>query len=129
MERRLHHLALGVSDLSRVAAFYREELGLEEVARHADTSGTLRSIWLALGDGVLMLERTEAPPLHVEGIGRGPFLLALAVTSDERAALEATLAARGHAIESRTAHTSYLRDPEGNRVALSDYPLPGVHTA
>ena len=29
----------------------------------------------------------------------------------------------GITIEARTGYTSYLRDPEGNRVALSNYPL------
>ena len=33
MERKLHHLALGARDIDRVAAFYRDLLGLREVKR------------------------------------------------------------------------------------------------
>lgn len=121
--RRLHHLALGARDVARVAGFYRDVLGLEERARHDDDAGRLRSIWLALGDDtVLMVERTEQPLRRVDGVGAGPFLLALACTPTEREALESALERAGSFIESRTAYTSYARDPEGNRVAISHYP-------
>jgi glyoxylase I family protein len=42
----------------------------------------------------------------------------------ERPELEARVEALGASVESRSEHSSYLRDPEGNRVALSHYPLP-----
>ncbi len=105
--------------MERVARFYREMLGLAEVARHASESGALRSIWLRAGETVLMIEHTEAEPRAVTGIGAGPFLLAFAVSPAERAELEGQLV-----VESRSEHSSYFRDPEGNRVAISHYPLP-----
>lgn len=120
--RRLHHLALGARDVERVARFYRDVLGLEERARHLDEAGRLRSIWLAMGEALLMVERAEAERPRVEGTASGPFLLALAVTPAEREELESALVAAGAPIEARTAFTSYARDPEGNRVALSHYP-------
>lgn len=122
----LHHLALGARDVERVAAFYRDVLGLPEVERHWTDEGALRSIWLRLGQGaVLMIEATEdAPREPRSGVVAGPFLLAFGVAEGERTAWEARLVAAGSAIEERTAATSYARDPEGNRIAVSCYPLP-----
>lgn len=117
----LHHLALGAEDVDRVAAFYRDVLGLAELRRQEDPFGGLRSVWLRLADAVLMIERSGSPPRWVEDIGRGPFLLAFRVEASERAAWEARLEAAGAAIESRSEWTSYARDPEGNRIAVSHY--------
>jgi glyoxylase I family protein len=120
----LHHLALGTRDVESLARFYHELLGLPEVQRHQDEQGALRSIWLDLGGALLMIERTQQEPRRVEGVGSGPFLLAFRVTPAARSALERELMARGHAIESRTAFSSYSRDPDGNRIAISHYPEP-----
>lgn len=117
----LHHVALGASDVERVAAFYRDVFGLPERARHGDESGALRSVWLELGAALLMVERTDAAPCRIDRVGRGPFLIAFRVASEERGALEARLAAAGAPVEARTDWTSYARDPEGNRVAVSAY--------
>lgn len=116
---RLHHVALGAIDVERVASFYRDVLDLPETARHEDARG-LRSVWLSLGPSVLMIERTDEPLRRVQGVGAGPFLLALTAPSGA----EAALARLGVVIESRSEYTLYFRDPEGNRVALSRYPLP-----
>jgi glyoxylase I family protein len=120
---RLHHLALGARDVERVAAFYRDVLGLNEIARYHRGDGTLRSIWLDLGGATLMIEATAEAPRRVEGVGAGPFLLALRVPASHRIELERALEAAGSAIESRTDYTSYARDPEGNRVAISSHPV------
>lgn len=124
MGRRLHHIALGARDVEGVAAFYRDLLGLREVRRFPLPGGDVRSIWLDLGGAVLMIEGTTEPARRVEGVGAGPFLVALTVADGEREGLESSLAAAGVAVETRGEHTSYLRDPEGNRVAVSHYPLP-----
>jgi catechol 2,3-dioxygenase-like lactoylglutathione lyase family enzyme len=121
---KLHHVALGARNLEPVAAFYRDRLGLPEVARHHERGGRLRSIWLDLGGPILMIEHTEEPPRLVQGVGAGPFLLALACQPPERDALERSLAISGFPVESRTEHTIYFRDPEGNRVAVSSYLAP-----
>jgi catechol 2,3-dioxygenase-like lactoylglutathione lyase family enzyme len=120
----LHHLALGSRDVEVLARFYGELLGLPEVARHLDEHGVLRSIWLDLGSSLLMIERTQEAARWVEGVGSGPFLLAFRVSPTARAELERQLMALGHAIEARTAFSSYSRDPDGNRFALSHYPEP-----
>jgi glyoxylase I family protein len=124
-ESRLHHVAVGSSDVARLAAFYCDVVGLPELARHHDPGGALRSVWLDLGGAILMLECSAELPRRVEGIGAGPFLLAFRVSPAERQRLELALAARGLPIEGRTAFTSYARDPDGNRIGISHYPDPG----
>ena len=127
MQGRLHHVALGARDVEAVAMFYRDVMGLAELRRHHEEGpdGPLRSIWLELGpQAVLMVEKTQAPAgERVEGVGLGPFLLAFHVEPAERQEVEGRLEAAGALIESRTEHSSYARDPEGNRVAISCYPL------
>ena len=119
----LHHLALGTRDVGRLARFYCDVLGLPELKRHLHADGTLRSVWLDLGGPILMLEATEDAPRSVIGVGAGPFLIALSVEPALRPAFEARLLEAGSAIESRTQWTSYTRDADGNRIALSSYPL------
>ena len=123
---RLHHLALGARDVERVAAFYRDVFGLLETARHHRPDGTLRSIWLDLGGATLMVEASFDAPRRVEGVASGPFLLAFRAPAARISELENALEAAGAAIELRTEYTSYARDPEGNRVAISSYPEPSA---
>jgi glyoxylase I family protein len=119
----LHHLAVGTGAVDRLARFYRDVLGLREVTRHLHADGTLRSVWLDLGGSLMMLEHTDQAPRTVSGIGAGPFLIAFSVQPKQRERFEMRLAAAGSDIESRTEWTSYARDPDGNRIALSAYPL------
>jgi len=121
---RLHHVALGARDVAAVARFYQDVLGLPESARHLTEDGELRSVWLDLSGALLMIERTLDPTRRVEGVGAGPFLLAFRVSPDARAAFEQRVVAAGATIESRSDFSSYFRDPEGNRVAVSHYPDP-----
>jgi catechol 2,3-dioxygenase-like lactoylglutathione lyase family enzyme len=123
---RLHHVALGALDVERVAAFYRDALGLAETARHFEAGGTLRSVWLDLGGAILMIERAAAARQPVSGVATGPFLLAFRVDAARRAAFERALAGAGAAVESATEFTAYARDPEGNRIAISHYPAARV---
>ncbi len=123
--RTLHHLALGANSVETVATFYRDILGLGENTRHHYPDGTIRSIWLDLGShAVLMIEHTEQPRERVEGIVPGLFILTIGITATERDELEKRLENAGHPIESRTDFTSYFRDPEGNRAAISHYSIP-----
>ena len=120
-----HHLAVQCADLATCERFYREVLGLPLVRRWPAEGGGDRSVWLALGEGLLMLERaSEAaragslrrraarPPPRSRSASRAP--------SARR--WEARLAARGVPVVNRTRFTLYLRDPEGNRVGLSHHP-------
>lgn len=122
----LHHLAIGTRDVARLARFYIDVLELREVTRHLHADGTLRSVWLDLGGAVLMIEPTDEPARIVSGVGAGPFLIAVAVLPEQRAAFEARLELSGSIVESRSEFSSYARDPDGNRIALSVYPLAGL---
>jgi hypothetical protein len=53
-------------------------------------------------------------------------LLAFGVRPEERGWFERKLSELGAPIEARTVFTSYARDPEQNRVAISHYPAPPV---
>jgi catechol 2,3-dioxygenase-like lactoylglutathione lyase family enzyme len=120
----LHHVALGTRDVENLASFYCQLLNVGEARRHLDDHGQLRSIWLDLSGTWLMIERAAADAAErsaVVGVGLGAFLLAFRADAGERAAFEARAAALGATVESRSAYTSYLRDPDGNRVAVSEY--------
>jgi hypothetical protein len=51
-------------------------------------------------------------------------LLAFRANSAERRALVARAAALGVEVEAEGEYTSYLRDPDGNRIAVSEYEVP-----
>jgi glyoxylase I family protein len=118
-----HHAAVQVRDVERVAAFYRDVIGLAEVRRHQHPDGRLRSIWLALGtsDGAfLAIEEMQGPP-------RGPLgwsMVALRIEAVERQATTEYLARHGCPLTKSTAFSLYVSDPEGNEVAFSHYPTP-----
>ena len=119
----LHHVALGTNDVERLARFYRERLELRQLAQHHHPDGSLRAVWLDLGGSLLMIEHTSEAPRRVVGVGAGPFLIAVAVSTEQRPVFEERLADAGCAVESRSEWTSYARDPDGNRIAISAYPL------
>jgi catechol-2,3-dioxygenase len=121
-----HHVAIQVKALEDVAGFYREVLGLSEIERHHGDDGRLRSIWLDVGGGgFLALERVETAPSPDPDFrdGRpGVFLVSLRIPRADRARIRAELERRGVPLVHETRWTLYVRDPEGNRVALSHHP-------
>lgn len=124
---RLNHLACGARDPGALSAFYSYVLDLPEVDRHVDEAGALRSVWHDLGDGVLlMIERIPDDAPEDQALMRpGLFLLAITIDPRDRGPWEARLEEAGCTIESRTPFTSYTRDPENNRIAVSHYPHTG----
>jgi glyoxylase I family protein len=112
----VHHLALRVHDLERMAAFYEAWFGLTVVRDLRP-----RALWLGLGRGaVLMLELRAAsePAIDVQSLE----LVAFAIDAAQRPALRARLLSQ-QMLEAETEHTLYFRDPEGRRVAASSFPL------
>lgn len=120
----IHHLAVKLRDLERAIPFYRDVLGLPELKRHHHPDGSLRSVWLELGQGAfLALEQaTRGDPEGESEEEAGWHLIALRIRPDERARVEAHLEARGVEIHRRSRWTLYVRDPEGNRIGLSHHP-------
>lgn len=114
----VHHIALGAMDVEGVARFYRETFGLPELKRHLHPDASLRSIWLDCTSFVLMIEAVDAIEPSTD-MRSGLFLIAFSVTQEERSRVEKHLTQRGHSIEHRSEFSSYSRDPEGNRVAIS----------
>ncbi len=110
----VHHIALRTNDVESLSAFYQRVLELPLVRE-----GT-RSHWLAMGQGaVLMIEaRVDGEP---SSDTRDQQLLCW--MASDLSEVEQRLDAQGVAIEGRTAHTLYFRDPEGRRLGLSTHPL------
>jgi glyoxylase I family protein len=115
---RVHHLAFRTRRLAELEAFYVEVLNLTVLRRDQG-----RSVWLAAGETVLMLEpagedEPSPPRSSLE-------LVAFAMSRSEQGALEQELGRRKIAIESRTRFTVYFRDPDGRRIGVSSYAFPG----
>lgn len=111
----VHHIAFRVGDLQRSLDFFVDVLGLE-VRRDARP----RSVWLGLGDAVLMLERREAGEPAVPA---GSMELVAFRVDEERKALIRQRCIELGCFDGETEHTVYLRDPDGRRIAVSTYPL------
>jgi catechol-2,3-dioxygenase len=101
------------TDVASLERFYRGVVGLQ-VLRRDDARGT---VWLDAGGTVLMLEPAVAGEPRV---APGTLEL-LAFDVDSIEAWRASLAGAGIKTEAETAHTLYFRDPDGRRVAVSDY--------
>lgn len=125
----LHHLALKAVHPGRVAEFYRDAIGLEEVARHVDNHG-LRSVWLKTETTVLMVERADTegaiPDPHLDPPGW--HLPAFSIRPQDRRHWVERLARRGCRLHAETAYSAYFLDPEGHRFALSHWPEPAPET-
>ncbi|HVO30287.1 MAG TPA: VOC family protein [bacterium] len=118
----VHHVAILVEDLEKAERFYAGLLGLHVDKRWPDEKGGTRSVWLAAGGTIVMLERATPSDARRGEMGGGWHVVAFRIHPEDRKEVERQLAAAGVAIESRTDYTLYVRDPEGNRVAFSHWP-------
>lgn len=112
---RVHHIAFRVGDLQRSLDFFVDVLGM--VVRK---DARPRSVWLDLGDAVLMLEHREAGEPAVPG---GSLDLVAFRVDDERKARIRQRCIELGCTDGETEHTVYLRDPDGRRIGVSTYPL------
>jgi glyoxylase I family protein len=121
----LHHVAVQVRALAPMVAFYREVLGLSVIAEHPGADGRPRSVWMGLPGAFLALETVTGPlppPAPFRNQVPGFFLVALRIRPTDRARVRAELERAQVPVEHETQWTLYVRDPEGNRVALSHHP-------
>lgn len=120
-----HHVALQARDLEGTTAFYRDLLGFPELTRHLRPDGSLRSIWVGVpGGGFLAIEAAGTAPVAEPFRHERPGLLLLAfrIPRASREACIAAFARAGVRLEHETRWSLYVRDPEGNRIALSHHP-------
>ncbi len=112
---RVHHIAFRTEHLERLEHFYVAALGLPVIRRESG------KIWFDASGCLVMLEtKTSEEPAIAEGSNE---LVAFAVEPDRAAEIRARLARAGVVIESATAYTLYVRDPDGRRIGLSSYPV------
>lgn len=118
---KLHHVSVIVADTVRARAFYREVLGLREIAR-PDLG--YPGAWLQLGDQQLHL--LQLPALSCDGtgavhVGRDRHI---AVLIDDLHGLEERLQAAGVAFtRSRSGRAAlFCRDPDGNGIEFIEAP-------
>ena len=112
----LHHLAFRTRDIEELAAFYTSAVGLE--VRQGGSKG--RSIWLALGNAIVMIELADPGELQVNPGSME--LVCFGISVDMLPYYRDRLLAYGVATEGETPYSIYFRDPDGRRVGLSHYP-------
>lgn len=119
----VHHWAVQVHDLPRAERFYSDVLRLPVLRRWPNATGEgERSVWLDAGGGTFVaLERATATG---DGMGAtGAPLVALHIGAGQREAWRSHLAAHGCSVYKVSPYTLYVRDPEGNAVGLSHWPV------
>lgn len=116
----IHHVAIQVHDVEKVARFYRDVLELPERARHHRDDGSLRSIWIEASPDGSFLAIEELRPGTRGTLGHS--LVALRIARADRAGWLQHLAEHGVPIEKQTRWTLYVKDPEGNVIGLSHHP-------
>ncbi len=114
----IDHVSVIITDVERSRAFYRDVLGLEEIARPRTFDFVV--VWFRLGNQQLHLLLKDRPDTV------SPRHFALRV-SDCRAA-RAYFVARGVAVEETTpipgADRFFIRDPDQNRIEVIEWQRP-----
>lgn len=119
--KSLGHIVLKVSDLERSVAFYRDILGMREVARHQGVMA-----FFSLGSnhhdlGLLQIG-TDSPPADPGAIGLYHVAFKVGDSLDELRACKADLEAHGVSIFGLSDHgvsqSLYIQDPDGIEIEL-----------
>jgi catechol-2,3-dioxygenase len=122
--KKVGHVVLKVRDLERSAAFYRDVIGLKEVARGEFAAKMV--FFSATGDNHHDLALAEvgrdAPGTPPNAVGLSHVALKIGDTLDELRAARAHLASQGitkvRVIDHRVSQSIYLNDPDGNAIEL-----------
>ena len=112
---QLHHLALRTQNLTKLANFYGEVIGLELIKENKNYS-----FWFRAGEGVLMIEQAEKnePRIAQNSQELIAFGLAPQLWANKKKKL---IDSRLVSIENETDFTFYFRDPDGRKIAISKY--------
>lgn len=121
--RNVGHVVLKVRDLERAAAFYRDVLGLKEVARA--TFGRPMAFFSTGNnhhDIAVMEVGSDAPRPAANAVGLYHVALKIGTTLDELRAAKAHLEAHGITrlaiMDHRVSQSIYVNDPDGNGLEL-----------
>ncbi len=121
----IHHIAIKVQDLSQAKKFYQRILKLSVMATWIHPSGELRSVWLACGNVILMLEHTSQHTTVSHALSNpllGLHLVAFPIDKQDRDLWKQHLLQNGIFITGESKYSLYFEDPEHNRLALSHFP-------
>lgn len=122
--KKVGHVVLKVRDLERSAAFYRDVIGLEEVARGQFTAKMV--FFSATGENHHDLALAEvgpdAPGAPANAVGLYHIALKIGDSLDELRAARTHLEARGvtqlRLMDHRVSQSIYLNDPDGHGIEL-----------
>jgi catechol 2,3-dioxygenase len=119
--KNIGHVVLKVRDLERAAAFYRDVLGLKEVARFKG-----RMVFFSAGanhhDLAVLAVGPDAPPAPPDGVGLYHVALKIGDRLEDLRAAKAHLETHGIAVrrtaDHRVSQSLYIDDPDGNGIEL-----------
>jgi catechol 2,3-dioxygenase len=120
--RGVGHVVLKVRDRERSARFYREVIGLKEVARLGDKMVFFSATGQNHHDLALLEVGPGAAPAAPDGVGLYHVALKIGDSLDDlrraKAHLEAHGIARVRVANHRVSQSIYLNDPDGNGLEL-----------
>jgi catechol 2,3-dioxygenase len=122
--KRVGHVVLKVRDLEKSAAFYRDVIGLQEVARGQFTARMV--FFSATGENhhdlALAEVGADAPGAPANAVGLYHIALKIGDTLDELRAARTHLESRGitkiRLVDHRVSQSIYLNDPDGHGIEL-----------
>ncbi len=120
--RGVGHVVLKVRDLERSARFYRDVIGLKEVARFEGRMVFFSATGQNHHDLALLGVGPDAPGPQHEGVGLYHVALKIGNSLDELRAARTHLEAHGitkiRLTDHRVSQSIYLNDPDGNGLEL-----------